>query len=114
MSQVNDRGPPFPALELYVTDGTVNARPTRNFHNVHARIPESAVFCLAVFNPLPFAVEAGDFLFFRNVRCKTDQTGALELKWSELVTDDLKKAGWRDKITRKMDPEDPKVKAIES
>jgi hypothetical protein len=102
--------------EIYVTDGTVNPMPTRNFHGMDARIPPSALFCLAVFNTVQPSSEAlfkeGNFVCFPNVNVKEYQ-GALELSWSELVSDKQAADGWKDKVCYLVDPTDPRATEIE-
>lgn len=113
MVHKNTRGGNSPPYELYVTDGTVNAQPTRNFHNVEATgIPPSAIFCLTLWEPPvpPHEVSAGDMYFLRNLRCKEYRGGGLELNWSNHVTVAQQEQGWRDRDARKVDTDDPRGK----
>ncbi len=102
--------------EIFVSDGTVNPMPTRNFHNVDASIPASALFCLAVFDTVKPSSEAvfkeGNFVYFPNVNVKEYQ-GALELSWSELVTAKQAADGWKDRECYLVDPTDPRATEIE-
>jgi len=109
--------PPKPALELYISDGTVSPHSTRNYHNIDVSIPPSAVFPLAIKDLPPmserqnFAV--GNYMMIRNVRCKMYQ-GALELIWSELVTTEQYEKGWNRRRCQGIGKEDERAKLIES
>jgi hypothetical protein len=103
-----------PTVELYVTDGTVNPSPTRNFHNVTAGMPSSAVFCLALFDKIETTFTRGDFFFFPNLRCKTRQAQSLELNWSEKISQAQKAQGWTTKRAPKVGADDPRAKEIEA
>jgi hypothetical protein len=108
--------PPRPALELYISDGTISPQPTRNFHNVDLSIPPSAVFSLAIKDLPPMSerhiFEVGNFVKTRNVRAKVYQ-GGLELIWSELVTSDQLQQGWNRRRGQLVGKEDERAKVIE-
>ncbi|WVQ97535.1 hypothetical protein IAU59_004649 [Kwoniella sp. CBS 9459] len=107
-----------PALEVYVTDGTVSSSSLRNFHNVtYPSIPPRAIFCLAIFDEPPESerplLEHGNILRMHNVRCK-DFNGELELSWSEKVTGEQLDRGWS--VRRKLclvEKNDERAKMIE-
>lgn len=109
------------AFEVYITDGTVNAARTRNFHGVSARnIPPSAIFCLAIFNDvvptgrseeLDRVFKAGHYVKFPNLRCM-DRDG-LELKWSDKMTQDQFDKGWKEKMCSIISADSPEAIEIE-
>jgi len=98
--------------ELYLTDGTVNAQKTRNFHGLSvAGIPPGGVICLTLFErPLTQEDPTGKVYFIENLRCK-DYDG-LELNWSNKVTATQAANGWRNREVHLLQPDDPKVKEI--
>lgn len=101
--------------ELYVTDGTVNPAPTRNFHNIDAQIPPSAVICLTVFDTTQHQAslfEVGKFYTFKNLRSK-DRNG-LELNWSDKVTEKQAEDGWRPKAVIVVPRESEEAQEIEA
>ncbi|OCF33972.1 hypothetical protein I316_04318 [Kwoniella heveanensis BCC8398] len=107
-----------PALEVYVTDGTVSPFDLRNFHNVkYPSIPSRAIFCLAIFdrppeNELPL-FEHGNILRMHNVRCK-GFNGELELSWSEKPSGNQYEQGWRPRRTLSLlERHDERAKVIE-
>ncbi|KLT39255.1 hypothetical protein CC85DRAFT_330894 [Cutaneotrichosporon oleaginosum] len=106
-----------PKYELYVCDGTVNPQATHNFHNIDMGVPPGALMCLTIFSSAPEEAEKlfeeGAILHFKNVRSKYYR-GAIELKWSETVTDQQLAAGWKNKACRLVDPNQPEAVEIET
>lgn len=104
-----------PKYEIYVADGTVNPRPTRNFHQVDAGIPPGALICLNVFGDVSERSESlfkqGAILRFPNVIGK--EYNGLELKWSDKVTSDQLHQGWKDRACSAVSPDDPRAIEIE-
>jgi hypothetical protein len=106
MSVVWNR-PYTPAVELYITDGTLSADTLRNYHDIQVELPKSEVklppnglFKLSIFNEPPEEVikllVKGNVLKIANMRC-TRYDGGLELIWSEMVTSEQKEKGWKNK-----------------
>lgn len=56
-------------------------------------------------------LEAGYVLTMRNVRCSEYQ-GQLELKWSELVTEEQRAEKWGRRGMKRVERDDPRVKVI--
>lgn len=102
--------------ELYVTDGTVSPHLTRNFRNVDIGIPQGGVMCLNVFdnvNPQSETLfQTGAVLHFPNILAKPYDR-ELELKWSDMVTDDQARSGYQDKEAFLVKNDDPRAIAIE-
>lgn len=96
--QLNTRGGNFPKYELYVSDGTVSGDDVRDFHGVGARypwLPRGSIFTLAVQNdPVGPAFVPGQVVRFPNVRVKR-YAGQLELIWSDKVTLQQERDGWK-------------------
>ena len=109
--------PPKPALELYITDGTVSPSTTRNFHNVDIGIPASAIFSLAIKNTPPTTerdvFQVDNIITMNNIRAKAYQ-GDLELIWSELVTEEQKAQGWNRRRCHTLQAGDEIAKVIEA
>jgi hypothetical protein len=104
-------------LELYITDGTLSSSLLRNFHNVDAGIPPSAVHSLAIMNPpsrddLP-KFQPGHYLRLSNLRAK-EYRGELELAWAEMTTVQQHEAGWREKRANVVFKDDELAKTIEA
>lgn len=95
----NTRGAP---LDLYVSDGTVNPRPTRNFREMQNGTPPSSIWTISIFDTLDpetaqhFTDDA--FVVLRNVLVKAhSQTGELEMKWSNRLPEEQVERGWKAK-----------------
>jgi hypothetical protein len=112
----NTGGGRAPQYELYVSDGTLSPHPTRNYHNIDASIPPRALFPLAIYQLNGTEqvgwLKAGNTILFRNVRSKIWKE-ELELAWSELITDDLVKAGWETRKLKLIGKDDDRAKVIE-
>lgn len=111
-------GAHMPKYELYVADGTVNPHPTHNFHNIDAGIPPGALMCLTVFASVSAASESlfkpGATLHFKNVNVNRYRgQGDLELKWSDLVSNQQVAEGWKDRKCYLVGPDMPEVIEIE-
>lgn len=108
-----DRG--RPKYEIYVTDGTVNPSPVRNFHSIDAHIHPNAVMALNVWGDIREQtlqlIKEGAILHFPNVRAK--EYGGLELKWSDKMTQEQVAMGWQDRSVVKISPDDPRAIEIE-
>lgn len=84
---------------------------------MYTQLPPSAVFCVAIFdngtfegkNKNPF--KEGGYMHFPNMRC-TERDG-LELKWSDNVTTEQERQGWKVKVTKALSLEDPRVIEIQ-
>ena len=111
---INERGGKKPAFELYVSDGTINPLPTRNFHQVDVGIPSSALFCLAIQDPDEKSDELfqkGNVIKMRNIRAKM-YNGALELAWGNLQTRGTAQQTWSNKKCTLIDKGDHRVQVI--
>ena len=108
---------PRPALELYVSDGTVSPHPTRNYHNVDLSLPPNAVFSLAIKDLPPVSerriFETGGYVKMSNVRAKCYQ-GGLELIWSELVTGEQHEKGWNRRRCAEVGKGDEMAEVVEA
>lgn len=113
--QINTRGGNFPKYELYISDGTINPDNIRDFLGVAARypwLPRGGLFTLAVHNdPEGPAFAPGQVVRFPNVRVKRYDNG-LELAWSDKVTLQQQRDGWKARRHTLLKPEDERAQVI--
>lgn len=104
-----------PKYEVYVSDGTVNPQPTRNFHQVDAHLHPNAIMTLNVWGDIrdhtKQLLKAGAILHFPNVRAK--EFNGLELKWSDKMTQEQVDRGWQDRTITEISVDDPRAIEIE-
>jgi hypothetical protein len=105
-------------MEVYITDGTSNPVPTRNFHGVsHPDLQFSQIFCLAIKDKLHPAeqemFQEGNYVRLNNMRAK-EYKGEIELIWSEGLTQEQAEGGWNRRRATKIAPGDESALAIEA
>ncbi|EIW68525.1 hypothetical protein TREMEDRAFT_62986 [Tremella mesenterica DSM 1558] len=114
---IRNTSPNQPPYELYVSDGTISSIAIRNFHNIYGDLPPSAVHSVAIKSRPPPEVENmfvhGNVLKMANIRAKTFR-GEMELIWSEHVTIEQAREGWKARRCNILGGDDERVKVIES
>ncbi|KAL7423392.1 hypothetical protein Q5752_002696 [Cryptotrichosporon argae] len=100
--------------QLFVTDGTSCALPTRNFHQqAFPGVPARAGVQLDMTDePVGWdRLRPGDVVALENVHLKP-HGGEMEMKWSSLLTDTQKAAGWKQKPINFVPAADERARVI--